>query len=144
VRRSVALCLLVAAIMMGAPLAAAASVFSGSWSAHDASLRITRGDLATETIWAYVFCATAKGPGPAHFMTMHFRVFDVKEWPASWTARIRVTRIRHNCRLSTAHYRLLHVGDVGRIRLRNGIVHERLTGLRYCDRTKARRGVCGA
>jgi hypothetical protein len=142
-RRALAIGLVVAGGFMSVPEAAAASVFTGAWYAHDASLKVGRGGMATETIWAYVFCATAKGPGPADYMTINFRILGINHQRPTWTARVRVTRIRHNCRLGGAH-RLLQVGDRGRFRLNNGVIHESLTGRRYCDPVKARKGICGA
>lgn len=141
--RSIALSLVASAVLMVAPLAAAASVFSGKWYAHDASLRITRGGVATERIWAYVFCATSKGPGPVDYLTMRFRLSALKKRQGVWTARDRVTRTRNNCRLDTAHRRL-HVGELGQIRLRHGVIREALSGLHYCDPAEARKGACGA
>jgi hypothetical protein len=141
-RRSIAVGVVVAAMVIGAPLTAAASVFSGFWYAHDAPLRITRGDIATERMWAYVFCATAQGVGPADYLTMRLRGSDLIQGRVTWTARVRVTHIENNCRLYP--HKLLQVGEVGQIRLRNGVIHEGLSGIPYCDAAEASQDVCGA
>jgi hypothetical protein len=38
----------------------------------------------------------------------------------------------------------VHRGDVGRLKLRNGVISEPLTGTNYCDLKADRRGACGA
>lgn len=103
---------------------------------------MTHGAVATERIWAYVFCATGQGVGPADYMTMRLRLSDITRGRATLTARVRVTHIEDNCRFSP--HKLLRVGDVGQLRLRNGVIHEGLTGIRYCDALQASQDVCGA
>jgi hypothetical protein len=142
VRKSIAVSVVVALTLIGVPLAAAAGVFSGSWYAHDASLTIARGDTATERIWAYVFCPTPQGVGPADYMTMRLQLSDLTQRHATWTAQARVTNIANNCRLSPR--KLLHVGEIGQLRLQGGVIHEGLSGIRYCDTAEARQDVCGA
>jgi hypothetical protein len=115
---------------------AIASVFSHSWYAHDAALSITRGDIATERIWAYVRCAP--GQTDNYYMTLRLQVSDTTQR----TARVRVTHIENNCRIE--YHKLLHVGEVGQLRLQNGVVHESLSGISYCDPAEASQGVCGA
>jgi hypothetical protein len=110
--------------------------FAGTWFGHTRSLVITRHGFARESI----------GDGCCDpVIDLKFRLSRVQGTTKDATARARVTavRVRDHSAYSKKHPPP-HVGEVRRIRLRHGVIHEHITGTTYCNRATGRKGVCGA
>jgi hypothetical protein len=100
------------------------ATFSGSWQAHAHSLKITRTGNADE--WFTM--------GLGDFVVeLRFRLSQPKGTPHDATATATVTAVRiGDMSAFTAAHPAPHVGEFFRIRLRDGVITEPLTGASYC------------
>ena len=98
--------------------------FAGGWQAHGRSLKITRTGNADE--WFAL--------GLGHFVVeLRFRLTRPKGTPHDATATATVTAVRIGDRSAyTAAHPAPRVNDSFRIRLRDGVITEPLTGANYC------------
>ena len=110
--------------------------FAGTWIGHTRSLRITRRGFARESI----------GDGCCNpVIDLKFRLSRVRGTTRDATARARVTAVHvRDHRSFSRKHPPPHVGETRRIRLRRGVIHERISGATYCNHAAARRDVCGA
>jgi hypothetical protein len=100
------------------------ATFAGGWQAHARSLKITRTGNADE--WFTL--------GLGHFVVeLRFRLSRPKGTPHDATATATVAAIRIGDRSAfTAAHPAPRVGESFRIRLRDGVITEPLTGANYC------------
>jgi hypothetical protein len=100
------------------------ATFSGTWQAHGRTLKITRTGNAREWI----------SLGLGHFFIgLRFRLSQPSGTPDDATATATVTAVRlGEWRASTASRPPPRVGQSRRIRLRDGVITETLTGANYC------------
>ena len=115
------------------PRAATVSTFAGEWRGHTRSLLITRTGQAEEVVDDG--CCT-------RVISMHFKLLQPSGTVTDAAVAFRVTAVR---RWDEPGPRP-RVGQLGRLRLRDGIVVDPLTGANYCNhRTRpARARLCGA
>lgn len=110
------------------------ATFSGTWYGHTRSLRITRAGVANEDISAG--CCD-------RIIHLRMRLSQARGTSTDATVAARVTAIRWYDRAGWSG-RAPYVGEVRRIRLRNGVIHEKITGTVYCDLAADATGACGA
>ena len=124
---------LVATGAAASPRPATFSTFAGDWRGHTRSLLITRtgqaGEVVDDGCCTRVISLRFKllrPSGTVQDTTVAFRVTSVGRWDAPGPRP--------------------HVGELGRLRLRDGIVVDLLTGVNYCNaRTgPVRARLCGA
>jgi hypothetical protein len=110
--------------------------FAGTWYGHTRSLVITRRGFARESI----------GDGCCNpVIDLKFRLSRARGTTGDATARARVTAVRvRDHRYFSKKHPPPHIGETRQIRLRNGVIHERISGTTYCDAAAGPRGVCGA
>jgi hypothetical protein len=110
--------------------------FAGTWVGHTRGLAITRKGRAKEAI----------GDGCCDpVITLRFRLSHVRGTTHRASARARVTAVHvHDRRDFPKGSPPPHKGEVRRIRLKHGVITERLTKTTYCDMKAAKTGVCGA
>jgi hypothetical protein len=103
------------------------ATFAGGWQAHARSLTITRTGNAKE--WLSL--------GLGHFViALRFHLSRPRGTPHDATATATVTAARIGERSPfTAGHPPPRVGDSRRIRLRDGVITETLTGAHYCGPT---------
>jgi hypothetical protein len=101
------------------------ATFTGVWQAHARTLKITRTGNADEWI----------SLGLDHFViALRFHLSRPRGTPHDATATATVTAIRIGERTAfTAAHPPPRVGESGRIRLRDGVITETLTGAKYCS-----------
>jgi hypothetical protein len=124
---------LVATTAAASPRPATVSTFAGDWRGHTRSLLITRTGQAEEVVDDG--CCT-------RVVSLHFKLLRPSGTAQDATVAFRVTAVGR----WDAPGPRPHVGQLGRLRLREGIVVDLLTGANYCnDRTRpARARLCGA
>ena len=100
------------------------ATFAGGWHAHARSLKITRAGDAHE--WLSL--------GLSDFVIeLRFHISRLSGTRHDATATATVTAVRIGDRSAfTAARPAPHVGESFRIRLRDGVITEPLTGARYC------------
>ena len=113
------------------------SAFASPWGGHDRGVRITATGRGSETIDSGC-CFRA--------VTIRFRITSVRGTKQRPSARAVVTHVHvYMPSEFTKMYPAPHVGEVGTLRIVNGVLHEPLTGANYCgsgvNRIKAG---CGA
>jgi hypothetical protein len=111
------------------------TTFAGTWQGHTRGLRITRAGLASELIYS----------GCCHVgLAMRFRLSEPRGTSRAATATATVTSVRipDETVLSPVHP-APRVGQTKKIRLRDGVITETITGTKYCSPT-AKHWVCGA
>ncbi len=103
------------------------ATFAGGWQAHARSLTITRTGNAKE--WFSV--------GLGHFViALRFHLSRPRGTPHDATATETVTAVRLGERSAfTAAHPPPRVGESRRIRRRDGVITETLTGANYCSPT---------
>jgi hypothetical protein len=101
-------------------------------------MKITRHGIGT--VW--MCCAFASNPNWPGGVIVRFRLSKVRDTQGEAIAWEHVTRVWNKRKSWVAEK--LHVGEIRKIRLRNGIIHDGLTQLPYCDNAQDRRGRCGA
>jgi hypothetical protein len=110
--------------------------FAGSWFGHTRDLKITRKGHAKESI-SDGCCDPV--------ITLRFRVSDVRGTVHKASARVKVTVVHvHDRSAYPKGTHPPHKGEVRRIRLKKGVITERLTKTNYCDTKADKTGVCGA
>jgi hypothetical protein len=115
-----------------APPAARLATFTGAWGGHTRGLSITSSGRGSEG--ANAGCCT-------RVYQMTFQILSVSGTLTRATAVYRVTSFRRY----ESGVRRLHVGDVGKLLLRNGIVTNILTGDFFCsDPAWGATAACGA
>jgi hypothetical protein len=110
--------------------------FAGTWYGHTRSLKITRKGRAKESI----------GDGCCHpVIDLRLRLSKPRGTRRRASVRARVTwvKVRDKSYFSKKHP-APHVGQRRRMRLRNGVIKERLTGATYCNSKASDKGICGA
>jgi hypothetical protein len=110
--------------------------FAGTWYGHTRSLKITRKGRAKESI----------GDGCCNpVIDLRLRLSKPRGTRRRASVRARVTwvKVRDKSYFSKKHP-APHVGERRRMRLRNGVIKETLTGATYCNRKASRKGICGA
>jgi hypothetical protein len=100
------------------------ATFTGVWQAHARTLKITRTGNADERI----------SLGLGHFViALRFHLSRPRGTPHDAMATATVTAIRIGERSAfTAAHQPPRVGESRRIRLRDGVITEKLTGAKYC------------
>jgi alpha-tubulin suppressor-like RCC1 family protein len=111
---------------------ATVDVFAGLWGGHQRSLRITPKGRGTMRV--SISCCI-------RVIDVSFRLSRVRGTYATARARARITRVRVHDKSFFRRGRP-HVGQVGTLRLKNGIIVEPFLGGYYCD--EAAVGQCGA
>jgi hypothetical protein len=101
------------------------ATFTAVWQGHARTLKITRTGNADERI----------SLGLGHFViALRFHISRPRGTPHAATATATVTAIRIGERSAfTAAHPPPRMGESGRIRLRNGVITETLTGAKYCS-----------
>jgi hypothetical protein len=129
----VLVCALVAAAAAAPPRPAAVATFVGAWWGHTRSLQISRTGQAREVVDDG--CCT-------RVVTLRFRLLKPSGTVNDATAPVRVIAVG---RWDVAKPRP-RVGQLGRLRLRDGVVVDSLTGANYCHASTrpARARLCGA
>jgi hypothetical protein len=130
--------LLVAAIAVGAAVAQAGSpgVFAHEWVGHTRYLTITKNGHGRE--WIDSGCCD-------HVIDLTFTVKSASGTRTDGTATIRVLTVHvHDHSEFDKKHPAPHVGEIGRLRLRNHVLHESLTRTIYCDTVSGTKGTCGA
>jgi alpha-tubulin suppressor-like RCC1 family protein len=112
---------------------ATVDVFAGQWGGHERGLRITPSGRATMVV--YLGCCT-------HVINLSFQLSRVRGTYSTATARARVTRVHVFAKSVFRRGRPPHVGQVGTLRLKRGIITEPFLGGTYCN--EANIGNCGA
>jgi hypothetical protein len=111
---------------------ASLSTFAGHWGGHTRALRISARGRGVEG-------ASAGCCHPAYYVT--FQILSVGGTLTRATATYRVTSFKRYYSSVTR----LHVGQVGKLHLRNGIVWNNLTADAFCsDPAWGATGFCGA
>lgn len=111
---------------------AAIATFAGAWGGHTRGLSITRTGTGREDVDDGC-CRRA--------YTLTFRILGVNGTLTRATATYRVLSFRRHERW----VKPLRVGEIGRLKLTNGIVTNTLTGVIYCsDPAWGATGACGA
>jgi hypothetical protein len=109
------------------------ATFVGHWGGHTRGLRISAAGQGSE--YASAGCCT-----PAYDLS--FPIVRVAGTVTKGTATYRVTRFK---RYPTFDRPIMHVGQSGELRLRNGILTNRESDDYFCsDPAWAAKGVCGA
>lgn len=112
------------------------ATFAGGWTGHAHDLAISQTGTAKE--WASL------GLGSNWAITLRFHLTRPTGTPHDATATATVTAVRFGKRsASDPAYPPLRVGKSFRIRLRDGVISEPLTGENYCSPT-VKHWVCGA
>jgi alpha-tubulin suppressor-like RCC1 family protein len=114
---------------------ATVDVFAGVWGGHERTLRITREGRAKMVV--YVGCCT-------HVINVWFRLSKVHGTYSVARARARVTRVHVFAKDAFGTARPPHVGQVGTLRLKHGVIIEPFLGGYYCGDAKAQQSYCGA
>src|SRR3954453_11948587 len=133
--------LVVLAAVVAAPVASASrhatiGTFVRVWIGHTRSLKITHRAVAKETI--YDGCCT-------HVIDVKMRLSDVRGRPGHASARVTATAVHVFAKgYYSKKHPAPHVGEVRRIKLRHGVLTERLTNATYCNDRAGRKGLCGA
>lgn len=109
------------------------SDFVGTWYGHTRHLRIRSDHVAREVV--YFGCCD-------HVIDVRYRVSHPHGTPRRGSLRARVTRV--HVFDPSAVDNPPHRGDVGRFRVRHGVLHDPFTGTIYCTLHAAQTGVCGA
>jgi hypothetical protein len=110
--------------------------FVRDWMGHTRGLQIRRDHTATETI---------DEGGCTHVVTLQLVLDAVRGSTEHASVRARVTQVQVD---EPSFFDPQHpapaVGDVARLKLRHGVLHEPLTGVPYCDQAADVHGRCGA
>ena len=103
------------------------ATFTGTWQGHGRTLNITRTGNAKEWI----------SLGLGHFViALQFHLSRLRGTPHDAMAAATVTAVRlGNTSAFTAAHPPPRVGESRKIRLRDGVITERLTGAHYCSPT---------
>jgi hypothetical protein len=111
------------------------TTFAGKWQGHTRGLTITQAGLASESIYS----------GCCHLgLAIRFRLSDPRATSRAATETATVTAVRIGEEtVFTQALAAPHVGDSKRIRLRDGVITEKITGTKYCSPTP-KHWVCGA
>jgi hypothetical protein len=138
-------CLLATVAVTGAASASTApaamlNTFAGTWYGHDRYLKITDHGIGS----AWVCCAfrALQAPNWRGGVVVRFRLSKVTGTPGNAVAEERGIQVLNQRKSSVAMG--LFVGEVRTLRLRNGVILDRLTRLSYCDNAQDRAGRCGA
>jgi hypothetical protein len=108
------------------------AVFVGHWSGHTRGIDIHDSGRGREYI----------NSGAPPVATLTFNVLRVTGTPAEADARIRLTSVRIFDRTAFPRGQP-HVGEVGTLRLRHGIVTDTITHVFYCAPKPAEKATCG-
>jgi hypothetical protein len=112
---------------------ASLATFTGYWGGHTRSMWIKPNGRGSEHINSG--CCYDDG-------TVHFQLLRAKGTLENATATFRITALKRGDGNLTSK---LHVGQVGRLVLKNGIVTDNLTGVYYCSNPAwGATGACGA
>jgi hypothetical protein len=110
--------------------------FAGTWQGHTRGLTITRDGHAKESI--YSGCCDP-------VIDIEFRLSRPRGTSQAATAIATVTAVRiHDTSYSRKAHPAPHVGESRTLRLRDGVITERLTGTTYCDGKAGHVWKCGA
>lgn len=103
------------------------ATFAGTWQGHGRTLKITRTGNAEERI----------SLGLGHFViALRFQLSRPRGTPHDATATAMATTVRFGDRSAfTASRPAPRAGESRRIRVRNGVITETLTGASYCGPT---------
>ena len=103
------------------------ATFTGTWQGHGRTLKIAPRGNAEERI----------SLGLGHFViALRFHLSRPRGTPHDAMATATVTAVRlGNTRAFTAAHPPPHVGESRRIRLRDGVITDTLTGANYCSPT---------
>lgn len=113
---------------------ATVDVFAGLWGGHQRSLRIASKGRATMRVG--IGCCI-------RIIDLSFRLSRVRGTYATARARARITRVRVYDKTFFRRGRP-RVGQVGTLRLKNGIIVDPFLGGYYCDEAAAQKSACGA
>jgi Regulator of chromosome condensation (RCC1) repeat len=114
---------------------ASLDVFAGRWGGHERLLRITPTGHATMIV--YVSCCI-------HVINLSFRLSHVRGTYTSASAQVQVTQVHVFAKSLFPHGSAPHVGELGTLRLNNGVITEPFLGEIYCDDARGQTGYCGA
>jgi hypothetical protein len=103
-----------------------AGPFAGHWWGHTRGLDITRAGTGREFV----------DGGGYRLITVRFRVLETKGSPRRAVARVKVTFARADKEImAELHRRPPRVGQLGTLRLRNGVIRDELTNVTFCAPT---------
>jgi hypothetical protein len=136
---ALAVVFLAGAVARGSGVAAAGKVrlrtFAGHWVGHTRKLLITRRGRGSEQI----------GDGCCDpVVDLTFELSRPRGTTSNASARLRVTSVQALDPSAYPNGGEPRVGQRGRLRLKNGVITESVTGTNYCDRQAGLRGACGA
>ncbi len=110
-------------------------VFAGRWVGHERSLRITSSGRASMDV--SIGCCT-------HVINLSFRLSRVRGTYSTARARARITRVHVFDKSLFGAARPPHVGQVGTLRLKRGVITEPFLREIFCDDASAQQHTCGA
>lgn len=110
------------------------ATFVRPWGGHDRLFAIRSSGTGVEKVRTF-----AAGPPSPYYATLTFDLLRVTGTRTVADARIRVTSI-HNFNHTLPP---IHVGELGTLRLRHGIVTDSLTRVDYCSGKSGASGICG-
>jgi hypothetical protein len=110
-------------------------VFAGQWFGHERSLRISSRGRARMDV--SIGCCV-------HVIKLSFRLSRVRGTYSTARARVRITRAHVFDKSLFREARPPHVGQVGTLRLKHGVITEPFLREIFCDDANAQRHYCGA
>jgi alpha-tubulin suppressor-like RCC1 family protein len=114
---------------------ASLDVFAGKWGGHERALSVTPTGQATMVV--YVSCCI-------HVINLSFRLSHVHGTYTSASAQARVTQVHVFAKSFFSHGHAPYVGEVGTLRLNDGVITEPFLGEIFCDAARGQTGYCGA
>jgi hypothetical protein len=117
---------------VGASSRASLSTFLRHWWGHGRLFVIHRSGRGVERLRTYA-------PGPPYYATLTFDVISVTGTLATADARIQVTSIRNPHHLLSRQR--IHLGTLGTLRLRHGVITDSITHATFCAPTVDRCGL---
>jgi hypothetical protein len=110
--------------------------FAGEWYGHTRSLTITKGGVASESI----------GDGCCNpVIDLKLKLSRPRGVTTYAVARVTViaVTVRDPAAYDAAHP-APHIGQIGQLHRRHGVVRDKITGATYCNQTAGAKGLCGA
>jgi hypothetical protein len=111
------------------------AVFAGRWGGHERLLQISRKGRAK--IVMYLGCCD-------HIINLWFQLSRIHGTYTTARARARITRVHVYDKSAFTGGGAPHVGQVGSLRLRRGVIIDSFLGWNYCDEVEGGKGTCGA
>jgi hypothetical protein len=112
------------------------ATFAGQWSGHTRGLTILRSGTAHESI----------GSGCCdEVIRLDLKLSDPRGTSRRASARVRIVKVRIlDAEAYSGSQKAPRVGQVGTLRLRDGVITEPFTKTNYCNKAAGLKGDCGA